>query len=171
MKKTRIQKKGRRAIKLSHRIAAAVTVGVIAGLSDPSFAGPSNANFATMSTNIVTASNEFTRLINFVAYVAGTGMGVTGVLKLKQHVDAPYTAPMKDALARLGCGGALLALPWLLNSMMGAIADNMGAMTNAAPVQLTSFTAAGGSSGQAAASAYASCMAMGYGEATCSTYQ
>ncbi len=109
--------------KLSHKLAAAATVGMVAG-SAPAFAGvSSNTQLVDMTKNVITASSGFTNLISTLAYIAGAGLALAGVFKLKQHVDNPAQAPMKDALIRLACGGLFLSLPFLLNVMQGSISD------------------------------------------------
>jgi len=109
--------------KLSHKLAAAATVGMVAG-SAPAFASvSSNTQLVDMTKNVITASSGFTNLISTLAYIAGAGLALAGVFKLKQHVDNPAQAPMKDALIRLACGGLFLSLPFLLNVMQGSISD------------------------------------------------
>ena len=90
--------------------------------------GGSGINAAAVSKNIGEASTNFPQLIATVAYIGGVGLGVTGIFKLKQHVDNPQT-PMKDGLARLGAGGGLLALPYLTQVMVGNVADNGSGVT------------------------------------------
>lgn len=107
--------------KLSHKLAAAATVGMAAGSSSEAFAN--NTDLVDMTDNVITASSGFTNLISTLAYIAGAGLALAGVFKLKQHVDNPAQAPMKDALIRLACGGMFLSLPFLLNVMQGSISN------------------------------------------------
>ncbi len=116
--------------KLSHKLAAAATVGMVAA-SAPAFAGnSSNTQLVDMTKNVITASSGFTNLISTLAYIAGAGLALAGVFKLKQHVDNPAQAPMKDALIRLACGGLFLSLPFLLNVMQGSISDGNADQVN-----------------------------------------
>lgn len=105
--------------KTSHKLAAVATVGMMAHSGD-AFAG-GGTNFSTVADNITTSSAGLPNLISIVAYIAGIGFAVVGVFKLKQHVDQPAQHPMKDGLVRLGCGGALLALPFLIDAMVGTV--------------------------------------------------
>ncbi len=108
---------------LTHKLAAAVTAGVLVGQANAAFA----ENFSDLSDNIVTASSRIPSLISTVAYIGGIGLGVAGVFKLKAHVDSPGQTPLKDGLVRLGAGGGLLALPFLTDAMVGNInAGNAG---------------------------------------------
>lgn len=113
-----------RSFKIAHKLAAALTVGVM--VSDTHAAFAQNANFKSMSDNIVEASSGLPNLISTVAYVGGVGLGVAGVFKLKNHVDSPGQHPMKDGLVRLGAGGGLLALPYLTEAMTGSISAGQG---------------------------------------------
>lgn len=102
----------------THKLAAAMTVGMMSSSMD-AFAG--GTTFSNVSDNIVTSASKFPNLISTVSYIGGIGLGVAGVFKLKQHVDNPGQTPMKDGLVRLGVGGALLTLPFLTDAMMGTV--------------------------------------------------
>lgn len=111
--------------KLSHKLAAAATAGVLMANSADAFAagGASNADLTTASKNIVIAVSGTVALISTLAYIAGAGLALAGIFKLKQHVDNPAQAPMKDALIRLACGGMFLALPFMMRIMQGSISN------------------------------------------------
>lgn len=109
---------------ISHKLAAAVTAGAIAGSS---FDALANQNFADMSKNLVDSSAGFQNLISTVCWLGGAGLGVAGVFKLKQHVDNPGQVAMKDGLVRLGAGGGLLMFPFIQEAMVSSIAaDDKG---------------------------------------------
>jgi hypothetical protein len=103
----------------THQLAAALTAGIMAGQGTNAFANATT--FRDIGDNIITASGSLPAMVQTVAYVGGIGFGVAGIFKLKQHVDNPGQTPMKDGLARLGSGGALLALPYVSMAMMGSI--------------------------------------------------
>lgn len=107
--------------KISHKLAAVATMGIIAASSSDAHANATN--FADMSNNIVTASSGFQNMISTVCWLGGAGLGVAGIFKLKQHVDNPGQTPMKDGLVRIGAGGGLLAFPFIQNAMQGSISD------------------------------------------------
>lgn len=108
--------------KISYKLAAALTAGMMVGASD-AFAGQ---NFSNVTKNIVASSSALPNLISTVAYVGGIGLSVAGIFKLKQHVDNPGQTAMKDGLVRLGAGGGLLALPMVLESAAGTIGEGQG---------------------------------------------
>lgn len=107
---------------LHTKLAAYLTTGVLLSNSVAAFAG--DKNFSDVADNIVDSSSKLPNLISTVAYVGGTGLAVAGVFKLKQHVDNPGNAPMKDGLVRLGAGGGLLALPYMTEAMVGTIGSD-----------------------------------------------
>ena len=106
----------------SYRLAAMATVGFMSGISD----AYATAGFKDATGNIRTSVSEFPTLISTAAYIGGAGLGVAGVLKLKQHVDNPGQVALKDGLVRLGAGGGLLALPFVLDSMTTTIGTGGG---------------------------------------------
>jgi len=80
--------------------------------------------FVEVTKNITTSTSTLPNLITTVAYIGGAGLGVAGIFKMKQHVDNPGQTPMKDSLVRLGGGGALLALPAVMNAMQQTVGDS-----------------------------------------------
>jgi hypothetical protein len=107
-------------IRLSHKLAAIATIGMMAS----SCTGAQAAiTLKDMSSNIAVASSGFNNLISIVCWVAGAGLGVAGIFKLKQHVDNPGQTPMKDGLIRIACGGGLLAFPFIQQAMQGSISN------------------------------------------------
>lgn len=113
--------------------AIATTVALLSSSSD---ALASGTGFQNITQGIASSANNVPKLLGIVAYIGGIGMGIAGALKLKAHVDNPGQAPLKDGLARLGIGGALLALPTLLEAMSTAVGTGANANTGA----VTTFT-------------------------------
>lgn len=109
--------------KMTQKLAAALTAGLLMSEAGAAFA---QTSFKDVSDNIVTSSSALPNLISTVAYVGGIGLGVAGVFKLKEHVDNPAQAKMKDGLVRLGAGGGLLVLPYMTEAMMGTIDGGTG---------------------------------------------
>jgi hypothetical protein len=124
-------------LKLPHRLAAVVTIGMIVGGGGVAEAA---STFRDMSNNIIAASGGFNNLISIVCWVGGAGLGVAGIFKLKQHVDNPGQTPMKDGLIRIGCGGGLLAFPFIQQAMQGSISNGSLSQLNAASLQMMSVT-------------------------------
>lgn len=108
---------------LSLRLAAGVSAFVLMN------APASAQNLADTTANIEAQMAGIPSLLAYVAYVAGAGLGMAGVFKLKQHVDSPQQVPMKDGLARLGVGATLLALPFLLTMLQNTFSSDSGAGT------------------------------------------
>jgi hypothetical protein len=123
----------------THRLAAIATVGMIAGSATDALA--SATTFKTMSQNIVTASSGFNNMISTVCWIGGAGLGVAGIFKLKNHVDNPAQAPMKDGLVRVGAGGGLLAFPFIQQAMQGSISNANLTKINATDLLMDSATA------------------------------
>jgi hypothetical protein len=114
--------------KTMHRVAAAVTAGMLVGEASTAHAAKT---FVDLGSNIISSSGALPQMISTVAYVGGVGLGVAGVFKLKQHVDNPGQTPMKDGLVRLGAGGGLLALPFVTSAMVGSINNNDASVASA----------------------------------------
>ncbi len=133
--------------KLSHRIAAAVTVGAMMGVSGEALAGnATTADMANLTQNIATTTGNFNTLMSLLGYVGGTGMSIAGIFKLKAHVDSPANAPLKDGLMRLAAGGALLSLPLIVRVMQGGIGNgSQNATMSAATIE--SFAGSSGAAG------------------------
>ncbi len=122
---------------MTHKLAACATLGMIAGSVS---AADAALTFKDMSTNIITASSGFNNLISVVCWIGGAGLGVAGIFKLKMHVDNPGQTPMKDGLVRIGCGGALLAFPFIQQAMQGSISNGSLTKINASSLQMDSVT-------------------------------
>ena len=97
-------------------------------------------NGLTLTNNIVGASSGFQNLISTVCWIGGAGLGVAGIFKLKQHVDNPGQTPMKDGLIRIGCGGGLLAFPFIQSAMQGSISNGSMQKINAASLAIDSVS-------------------------------
>jgi hypothetical protein len=63
-------------------------------------------------------------LINYIAYIAGFVVAVTGLLKVKDHVVAPDRTPLSHGLWRLGAAGLLISLPVAAGLLMRTILTN-----------------------------------------------
>jgi hypothetical protein len=109
--------------KMSHKLAAAVTAGMLMGEASSALA----MDATNLVDNIKTSSKGFTDLIGMLGYIGGSGLAVAGIFKLKQHVDNPGQTPLKDGIVRLAAGGALLSLPMISAVMQGSISEGNGA--------------------------------------------
>jgi hypothetical protein len=90
--------------------------------SSMAFAADANTNnFNKISQNIGASISDAPGLLSGLAYIAGTGLGVLGVMKIKDHVENPGNTKLKDGAIRLVAGGALFALPMIYEAMSGTI--------------------------------------------------
>ncbi len=101
---------------LHYKLAAAITASAFLGTGSEAHA----TGFQGISATIRDSVSDVPKLLTVMSYLVGIGFAIAGVLKLKAHVDNPQT-PLKDGVMRLGAGGALLALPVLIEAMQGSI--------------------------------------------------
>lgn len=84
-------------------------------------------DLSDISENLVETSSRLPGLITALSYLLAILFGVTGVLKLKEHVENPGQVALRVSLARFFIGGALLALPVVYEAMINSI--NGGSIT------------------------------------------
>ncbi len=63
-------------------------------------------------------------LINYVSYIAGVVVAVTGLLKLKDHAVASDRTPMSHGLWRLAAAGLLISLPSAARILLNTLKTN-----------------------------------------------
>ena len=78
-----------------------------------------NSAFATqtlgdVAANITDTFSSLTKLVTGGAYVAGFGLTMVGIFKLKAHKDNPTQIPISTGFALIFVGAALVFLPGLL---------------------------------------------------------
>jgi len=91
--------------------AALATVAVV--LAGPALAGQVSDSINNVAGNTTTVPT----FINFASYIIGAALGVSGVSKLKAHVDNPGQTPIKDGLGRVGAAGMFISLPFVLDML------------------------------------------------------
>ena len=69
-----------------------------------------SASVQSVGENVATVPT----LINYASYIIGVALGVTGISKLKAHVDNPGNTPIKDGLGRVAAAALFISLPYLL---------------------------------------------------------
>ena len=99
---------------------AAMTVGMM-GL--PMDAMAQNRDFSGIAKDITESTSGLPGMISGVSYLLGGLLSVLGVMKIKDHVEKPDNTPLKEGAIRLTAGGALFALPIVMESMQGSIGD------------------------------------------------
>ena len=84
-----------------------------------------------VAKNINGSVDKLPGLISAFSYLAALVLGVTGILRVKDHVENPSQGKLKEGLVRLLAGGGLLALPIVYEAMAHAI--NGGVTSDFAP--------------------------------------
>jgi hypothetical protein len=86
----------------------------------------SNAAFAAASSGISVVATQvqsqfasISLLISSAAYIAGLGLIVAGILKLKAYKDNPQQTPLGVPMTMLGIGGLLVYLNGLVQAVGG----------------------------------------------------
>ncbi len=105
----------------------ALTLFAVTTFSDPSFAQEVN----DIAKNITTSSEKLPGLVSALSYLLALVLAVSGLFKLKDHVENPAQNPLRNAIIRLLVAGALLALPIIYEAMATAI--NGGTLTKFDP--------------------------------------
>ena len=93
--------------KLSYyKLGAALSVGLFMGSAGSAHAN----NFGNIVENLIGSIYTFSGMISAMAYLIAILLMVLGLMKIKDHVENPTQTPLKDGVARLVIGGALIAL-------------------------------------------------------------
>jgi len=96
-------------------LSAAAMTGLMMGTSSASAQGFND--YVSDASEQVT---NFPQVVAFISYLGGFVLAALGVVGLKQHVENPQQNPMKNALAKLGFGGMLLALPPVVTALQAS---------------------------------------------------
>ncbi len=111
------------------QLSAAVMAGAIMGSSPAHATTGGGSDFSTIAENIVTSIQDLPSLITGLAYLVGIVLAVLGILKIKDHVENPNNAPLKEGAIRIAAGGALFALPIITDAMLSTIGTGTGVST------------------------------------------
>lgn len=113
----------------SRRFSVAFGAGLAAALF-AGFAGEARAARAfgpptvgDVVVNTINSSSELPTLFAAVAFLFGGLLVVLGVLKLKEHVTSPQQVPLSEAVKRFVVGGALFALPIVIEAAYNTLSD------------------------------------------------
>ena len=95
--------------------------------------GSTDAHAQTMGDviyNTLDSSDELPFLLAAITYMAGLVFGVLGIIKLYEHVNDPRQTQLSEGIKRLLVGGALLALPIVVEAAYRTMNDdNINAIT------------------------------------------
>lgn len=75
--------------------------------------------------NFIKSSEGLPGMATGIAYLIGIIFAVTGILKVKEHVEAPQQTPIWDAVKRFVAGGALFALPIVTEALFNSVSVGM----------------------------------------------
>ena len=121
--------------KTYYRSGAFMTLGMLGIAPKEALAqaaGGGTKDFGDIAENITTAIGDVPGLISGASYLAGSLLGVLGIMKIKDHVEQGASVPLKDGVIRLVAGGGLFALPIIFESMLGSIGDEQATVSSAA---------------------------------------
>lgn len=125
MKKSMKMKLKRKILGVQAGLMASVLIGVNEAHAqyyrDYLLVNQHSNNFSDISRNIMRSIEELPSLLTGISYLIGLGMGILGIMKVKDHVDNPQQSPLKDGAVRLAGGGALFALPIVYEAMQTSI--------------------------------------------------
>src|SRR5688572_11699390 len=93
-----------------------LTVALAAGFSAQAFAG-APVSVSDIAGNAVESSKEMPGLLSGLAYLLGLILAGMGVIKMKEHVENPNQARLREPVAHLFAGGGLFALPAIYEAM------------------------------------------------------
>lgn len=101
--------------------AAVATATMSASDANAAAAAAGGNSFNTIAANITTQIGTLPGFITALAYILGVLFAVLGLLKIKDHVENPSNAPLKDGLIRLAIGGALFVVPLATEAMQNLL--------------------------------------------------
>ncbi len=112
-------------------------IAITFALSSPAHA--SGTSFNSIAASIINNINTLPGLISGISYLLAILFAVLGILKIKDHVENPQQTDLKDGAIRLAAGGALFALPIILQAMLNLIGGSGGDGPSAATLNKVSM--------------------------------
>ncbi len=90
-------------------------------------------NLNNVLFTIMESLQDLPGLIGAVCYMMGALLGVSGIFKLKEHVENPEQTALREPVTRLITGGALFAMPAIYTAMFELVggAGLLGNVTSA----------------------------------------
>lgn len=96
-------------------MGAAFTMGTL--FTADAHASAPTGGFNDIADKIVGGISGLPGLLTALAYMMGLLFSVLGILKIKDHVENPTNAHLKDGAIRLAVGGALFLIPVVTSAM------------------------------------------------------
>lgn len=87
----------------------------------------------SLTQQVGTQTGNIPTFINIICYIFGVALVALGIVKLKQHIEQPAQAPLKDGIARIAFGALLLALPFVLQLALNTMTGQTGGGTAGGP--------------------------------------
>jgi hypothetical protein len=87
-----------------------------------------SADFSTVAQNMTTSVSRMPGLLTAIAYGLGLMLGVSAIVKIKEHVETPNQTPLRTGIIRFLVGGGLFALPMVYDAMTTTV-GNAGMFT------------------------------------------
>lgn len=84
----------------------------------------SGTTFSDVAKNINNSIDQLPGLITGLSYLIAIILGVLGIMKIKDHVENPGQTPLKEGAIRLAAGGALFALPIIMDAMLTTLSGD-----------------------------------------------
>jgi hypothetical protein len=91
------------------KLVAFFSVFLVTLTAAASFAGATEVN--DLAESMVDGASELPGLVAAFSYVLGVLLGITGLLKIKEHAENPTQTPLRTGVIRLIVGGMLFSLP------------------------------------------------------------
>lgn len=90
---------------------------------DPAFANGhcSSGTLGGVICNTIESSKDLPDVLSALSYLVGLVLGIMGIFKLKEHVEAPNQIPIWDPMKRFLAGGSFFALPVLINATINTL--------------------------------------------------
>jgi len=107
--------------KLGAYTSASVITGIMSVGQASAAPAPAGNSFNKISENVIGGISNLPGFITALAYILGSIFAVLGLLKIKDHVENPSNAPLKDGLIRLAIGGALFVVPIITEAMQNLV--------------------------------------------------
>ena len=111
-------------LKTYNKTTAFMSAAIITGMASSKGALAAGGSFNDYTEGASQQVTNFPQIVSYLCYLGGFALAALGVVGLKQHVENPGNAPMKNGLAKLGFGGMLMALPAVTSAIQGSGADS-----------------------------------------------
>ncbi len=103
-------------LKLSgHMLTMMLATIFLLFIANPVFA-KSGQDLSGLATTLVKQVQSVAKLLTVIAYVAGIGFSLAGIVQFKAHKDNPQQVPLSKPIVYLSVGACLLFLPTVMRT-------------------------------------------------------